>query len=105
MPNPSKVTGFFVLTALLGFPATVLALPPAEDVPEEVLRTEIITEARSPVDGKLLTASEYAELQAQLQQRLPVNPREQVSPQVRRTVGLLKLRKFIKTVFPFIPIR
>ena len=42
-------------------------LPPPEDTPEEILRTEIITEARSPINGELLTAAEYAELQALLQ--------------------------------------
>ncbi|MCY6491744.1 hypothetical protein [Leptolyngbya sp. GGD] len=96
-----KLVTLFVLTAAL--PAT--ALPPPEDLPEEVARTEIITEARSPIDNKRLTAAEYADLQAQLQQRPPENPRNQVSPGLRKTIGLLRLRKFIRTVFPFIPIR
>ncbi|MBD1855856.1 MULTISPECIES: hypothetical protein [Leptolyngbya] len=96
-----KLVTLFILTAAL--PAT--ALPPPEDLPEEVARTEIITEARSPIDNKRLTAAEYADLQAQLQQRPPENPRNQVSPGLRKTIGLLRLRKFIRTVFPFIPIR
>jgi hypothetical protein len=96
-----KLVTLFILTAAL--PAT--ALPPPEDLPEEVLRTEIITEARSPIDNKRLTAAEYAELQTQLQQRPPENPRDQVSPGLRKTIRLLRLRRFIKTVFPFIPIR
>ncbi|WNZ44847.1 hypothetical protein Q2T42_23930 [Leptolyngbya boryana CZ1] len=96
-----KLVTLFILTAAL--PAT--ALPPPEDLPEEVARTEIITEARSPIDNKRLTAAEYADLQAQLQQRPPENPRDQVSPGLRKTIGLLRLRKFIRTVFPFIPIR
>lgn len=96
-----KLVTLFILTATL--PAT--ALPPPEDLPEEVARTEIITEARSPIDNKRLTAAEYADLQAQLQQRPPENPRNQVSPGLRKTIGLLRLRKFIRTVFPFIPIR
>lgn len=88
------------------FPTSAVALPPADDPPEEILRTEIITEARSPLDGKPLTAAEYATLQSQLQTSIqPTNPREQLAPKVRRTVNLLKLRKFIKTVFPFIPIK
>jgi hypothetical protein len=45
--------------------AEVIALPPPEDLPEEILRTEIITEARSPIDGQPLTAAEYAQLQTQ----------------------------------------
>ena len=39
-------------------------LPPADDLPEEVLRTEIILEGRSPLDGEALTATEYTELMA-----------------------------------------
>lgn len=96
-----KLVTLFILIAAL--PAT--ALPPPEDLPEEVARTEIITEARSPIDNKRLTAAEYSDLQAQLRQRPPENPRDQVSPELRRTIGLLRLRKFIRTVFPFIPIR
>lgn len=80
-----------------------LALPPADDPPEEVLRSEIITDARSPIDGKPLTAAEYAELQAEIQKGQPVQP--QLSPKVRRTIGLLRLRRLIKTFFPFIPIK
>lgn len=87
---------------LLGWKtASVLALPPPEDIPEEILRTEIITEARSPIDGKRLTAAEYAELQAQLQNR-PVTP--PLSPQVRETITLLRLRRLIRTLIPFLPI-
>ncbi|MER3433224.1 MAG: hypothetical protein C4288_07305 [Leptolyngbya sp. ERB_1_1] len=97
----SPLLAFLVLTAA----TPVVALPPPEDQPEEVARTEIITEARSPIDNKPLNAAEYAELQAQIQQGQPVNPRNQVSPQVRKTIGLLRLRRFIKRVFPFIPLR
>ncbi|NDJ16921.1 hypothetical protein [Myxacorys almedinensis] len=83
-----------------------VALPNADDLPEEILRTEIILEARSPLDGKPLTAAEYAKLQAQLQTPVhPTDPRTQVSPSVQQTINLIKLRKFIKTVFPFIPIK
>lgn len=80
---------------------SVLALPPPEETPEEVLRTEIIIEARSPVDGKPLTAAEYAELQAQLQARPVVPP---LDPKVRQNITLLRLRKVIRTVLPFLPI-
>ncbi len=73
----------------------------AIETPEEVLRTEIITEARSPIDGKALNAAEYAELQAQLQTR-PNPPK--LSPKVRETVFLLRLRQLIRTFAPFLPI-
>ncbi|PPS44742.1 hypothetical protein [Chroococcidiopsis sp. TS-821] len=81
--------------------STALALPPPEDIPEEILRTEIITEARSPIDGKRLSAAEYAELQAQLQSRQVTPP---LSAQVREAVQLLRLRRIIRTLLPFLPI-
>lgn len=110
-----KLKGWFLLrsrqviglTLLLLFTGswmrTALALPPTEEVPEEVLRTEIITTARSPIDGKPLTAAEYAQLQTDLQTMPPGPPR--IDEGLRQTIGLLRVRKFIKTFFPFIPIR
>lgn len=92
-----------VPTLLVGLTSgvPVLALPPEGEAPEEVLRTEIITEARSPIDGKPLTAAEYAQLQAQLQERKAT---PQLSPKVKENISLLRLRKVIRTVFPFLPI-
>lgn len=91
------------VAAIMGLPLDlrpVRGLPPPNDAPEEVLRTEIFTEARSPLDGELLTAAEYAELQAALRSTAAVEP--QVSPKIRRLIGLLKLRKAIRTIFPFL---
>ncbi len=88
-----------VLNILWG--ANTIALPPPEDIPEEILRTGIITEGRSPIDGKLLTASEYAQLTVKLQQRA-FPPK--LSPKVRETVFLLRLRSLVKQFFPFIDI-
>ncbi|KAM3109398.1 hypothetical protein [Phormidesmis sp. 146-33] len=90
-------------SSLILHPSSLLALPPPSDPPEEVLRTEIIIEARSPLDGRPLTPTEYAELQSQLQQGQPIKP--QVAQSVQRTIRLLRLRRFIKTVFPFIPLK
>ncbi len=75
-------------------------LPPPGDTPEEILRTEIFTEARSPLDGEPLTAAEYAELQAALRSTEAAQP--EVSPKIRRLIGLLRLRKVIRSVFPFL---
>jgi len=75
-----------------------VSLPPPEDVPEEILRTEIITEARSPIDGKPLTAAEYAQLQAELAQN-PVPP--DVNPKLKRLIFLLRLRQMLRTIIPF----
>ncbi len=79
--------------------AAGLCLPPPEDTPEEVLRTEIITEARSPINGELLTAAEYAELQALLQKD-PTDP--VVAAQIQEIIVLLRLRRAIRTFFPFL---
>ncbi len=76
----------------------VCALPPIEDTPEEILRTEVIIEARSPIDGKPLTAAEYAELQIMLEKGyLPPD----VSPKFKDLVFLLRIRKMFKSIIPF----
>jgi hypothetical protein len=91
--NISLITSLFINL----IPLTVQkawSLPPKEDVPEEVLRTEIITEARSPIDGKLLSAAEYAQLQAQLQSS-PVAP---LDPKIRETIFLLRIRQLLRSL-------
>ncbi|MCA1994242.1 MAG: hypothetical protein LDL41_19675 [Coleofasciculus sp. S288] len=77
---------------------SAVCLPPAEDVPEEVLRTEIITEARSPIDGKPLTAAEYAQLQAELAER---STPPELHPDIQQIIFLLRLRQLLQTVTPF----
>ncbi|PSB27326.1 hypothetical protein C7B82_16640 [Stenomitos frigidus ULC18] len=79
------------------------SLPSPDDQPEEVLRTEIITGARSPIDGKPISASEYAQLQTELQ--TPASSRPQLGRAIEKNLNLLRLRKFIKTFFPFLPVR
>lgn len=76
----------------------VWALPPPEDIPEEILRTEIILEGRSPIDGKPLTAAEYAEIEAKLAQS-PYPSK--LNSDIEELIFLLQLRKFFKTVIPF----
>ena len=44
-----------------------VALPPPEDIPEEVLRSEIILDGRSPLDDQPKTASEYTQLTQEIQ--------------------------------------
>jgi hypothetical protein len=80
-----------------------IALPSEGEVPEEVLRGEVAVGARSPIDGAPLTARDYAELQVEIERS---NQVEAVAPEkLRNLVGLLRLRKFIKTVLPFVPIK
>lgn len=79
-----------------------VALPPPEDIPEEVLRTEIIIEGRSPEDGELLTAEDYAEEQAATAATLD-QPGEIVSPEIQQLILLLRIRKLVRPVLPIIP--
>lgn len=84
--------------ALVALPQVARCLPPPEDIPEEVLRTEIITEGRSPLDGEPVTASEYAEIQQEQEiSSLPPN----VNAEVQHTIFLLRVLKLFKTVNPF----
>lgn len=99
----AAIAGLLSPLALMSSAGFALALPPAEDVPEEVLRTQIILDARSPIDGKPMTPADYAVLQAK--QQATYQPASELPPKVRGVVGLLKLRKFIKTFLPFIPIK
>ncbi len=74
-----------------------------EDAPEEVLRAEIYTDARSPIDGKQLSAAEYTELMEKMRSLDNIPPEDLVSPKVREVIDLLKLRKFLRQFIPFIP--
>lgn len=75
-----------------------LALPTAEDIPEEILRTEIILEGRSPIDGKPLSAREYEQLQAELKESA-FDP--EIDADIQQLILLLQIRKLIKTIIPF----
>jgi len=59
---------------------------------------EIILAARSPIDGKPLTAAEYAQVEAQIQQR----PAPKVDPNIRETIFLLRVRNALRKLFPFL---
>lgn len=85
------------LIASLG--SAALALPPPEEVPEEVLRTEIITEARSPLTGEPVSAVDYAALQERL--RDP-NTDPVVNPDLAQLIELLRLRRIFKPILPFL---
>ena len=91
-----------VLTSLMPIaPAT--ATPEGEKIPEKVSSQVLVVELRSPLDGRLLTATEYADLQAEIDRLNEVPPK--VSPKIRKLVGLLQFRKFIKRVLPIVPIK
>ncbi|WP_216867704.1 hypothetical protein [Leptothoe spongobia] len=77
-----------------------IVLPSPEDVPEEILRTEIIFDARSPLDGSPLSPADYAQLQTELaapQTTLTLNS------EIRYIIFLLQARRAFKPVIPFLP--
>jgi hypothetical protein len=94
------ISGWAIATTLLGpVPSATHALPPPSDVPEEVLRNEIILEARSPLTGEPLTPAEYAELQATLRDRSsPL-----LASEIRELIFLLQLRRVFRPIIPFLP--
>ncbi len=101
--NLVKLLIIFVISITVTFFSSywgsgVIALPPAEDIPEEILRTQIIIEARSPIDGRPLTAAEYAQLEAQLQEAPP----PKLDPKIRDQIFLLRIRKTLLQFFPFL---
>lgn len=91
--------GLLAIAGLTFCSPNAAALPPPEETPEEVLRTRIILEARSPLTGEPLTAAEYAQLQAELQQ----NPNPLVSQELRHLIYLLQLRRVLRPIIPFLP--
>lgn len=95
-----------VSIAAIADPAS--ALPPPEDLPEEILRTEIITEARSPVDGRPLTPSEYATVENPVQtarfgrerpRTTRAEPPDAIAPEP--IVEQLPVREILRSIFPF----
>ena len=97
MPRLYRVLTCLGTLALLGDCA--LALPPPDDIPEEILRTEVITEARSPLNGEPLSAADYATLQEHL--RDP-NTEPVVNPEIADLIQLLRLRRLLKPILPFL---
>jgi hypothetical protein len=83
----------------VGIPA--VALPPPEDIPEEVLRTQIILEGRSPQSGELLSAEAYAEQDAATAAALDAPGT--LPAQIQQIVMILRIRKVLRTVIPIIP--
>ncbi len=75
----------------------VRALPPPDDTPEEILRAEIILEARSPLDGEPLTAAEYAELQMMLAESefAPT-----LDSDLQSLIFLIRIRRMLRTLVP-----
>jgi hypothetical protein len=89
-----------VIGSQLALPVRAAYLFADADIPEEVLRAEVITEARSPIDGKPLSPAEFAELVVTTRLQLE---RENASvainnPKIKETLFLLRLRGFLRSV-------
>jgi hypothetical protein len=93
--------GLFTIT-MWQVTSTVTAnnLLPDADIPEEVLRAEIITEARSPISGKALSAQEFAELVVNTKQQLDRDDAiaATTNPKFKEAILLLRLRGFLRSV-------
>jgi hypothetical protein len=95
------IAGLLCSGFILGgqLPAAI-ALPPPEDVPEEILRTEIILEARDR-SGQPMAAGAYAQLQQAIDRRNQDSP--QVAEELQSLLLQLRLLSVIKSVVPFLP--
>jgi hypothetical protein len=95
------LVGFYtVITGQLLSPVGANSVPLDRDIPEEVLRAEIIIEARSPIDGKALSANDFAELVVKTKQQLDLEDAilATSNPKFKETILLLRLRSFLKSV-------
>jgi len=104
LPTPPYALGWGCLAGwLLLAPTTAaasqVALPPPNDVPEEILRTEIILPARSPIDGQPMSPAEYAQLTERLQENTAT--RHQLNPDVEHTIFMLRLLRLFRSLNPF----
>jgi hypothetical protein len=92
----------FLLVCVETLPAiaqTMYPLPPAEDIPEEVLRLEEPGYGNSMITGEKLNLGEYARLSAELQDS--IEPEPQIGPKIKNLIFLLKIRKLLRTFLPF----
>jgi hypothetical protein len=72
----------------------------AEDIPEEMLQTQVQLDANSAVTGQAQVAEDHALEQQELQvAATQVPPR--LDPSIYRAVELLRLRKLFKSLLPF----
>lgn len=85
----------------MGHAVPAIALPPPDDTPEEVLRTQIILEGRSPINNQPLNAEQYVQQEHQIHTALNQPP--ELSPQVQQVIFLLKIRRAVRLFIPIIP--
>ncbi|MGB0564288.1 MAG: hypothetical protein ACPGVO_21180 [Spirulinaceae cyanobacterium] len=88
------------VSAFLGTMPGVQALPPPDELPEEVLRSEIILDARSTLDGEPLTAAEYVQERQALAESAYA---PELDSEIQHAIFLLQIRQALKPLLPFIP--
>ena len=105
MPQKIVITliqvGIYLVSGChLLIPVYASNLSSAADIPEEVLRAEIITEARSPIDGTAISATDFAELVVTTKQELDRQNAiaATTTPRLKETLLLIRLRSFLKSV-------
>jgi hypothetical protein len=96
----AQIAFWTLFSCQLVLPVRAGNIPLDNDIPEEVLRAEIITEARSPIDGKALSAIEFAELVVNTKQQLERDDATLATnnPKLKETLLLLRLRGFLRSV-------
>jgi len=71
------------------------ALPPPEDTPEEVLRSEILMEGRSALNGKPLNLAEYTTLVQGFGEDVEI---EFLDPKIKSLIFDLTLLKLLRGI-------
>jgi len=75
-----------------------VSLPQPDDIPEEILRTQIILEGRSSLNGEPLTPQEYAELERELAQaKYP----PEIAAKLKHLIFLVRIRQMMMLLAPF----
>ena len=88
---------YFAFVIFIFTDVSALALPPEDDIPEEILATEIIIEGRSKLDNQKLTASEYVREQEQEEDSLfPPD----INSEIKHKIFLLQIFKMLRTFTP-----
>ena len=90
------IFNFLFLTNILNTPA-VYSLPTDDDLPEEVLATEITLDARSSLDNQVLSPQEY--LQEKQGEEESLFPPE-VDSEIQHNIFLLQILKMFRTINP-----
>jgi hypothetical protein len=106
---PSRFPGVRIIfvRALLCFiaigsqPVWGQSLPPAADIPEEILQTVIDEKASSAFDGQAMPPGAYAQQRDSLhikEEDLPAR----LAPEVYQVIVLLRVRSVVRGILPFL---